>query len=568
MNVIERRLREFVEGTVLARPLRRIVRVFRPGWYRERRALAQMHAAFLGSHAARIQSELAALPTTRRALVVGYVNPKLAAFQAPLIFALRSAGFHVTVPMPMAHDAAARFYRTLGANTILATEDLTRPIDRRVIRSLRDAARDPERLIALTYRNVPIGRFVASTLMRQRRIGSVDPRMSDLDTALTDCIAASVRAVDLAEAMVSRSRPELVCFYDRGYTPDGELFEVALAGGAKALTLNAAHRSGFVMSKRYHPGNKDRHFGAPSAATWNALQSMSWTAAHWQALRTEVESSYQSGTWYDEVGTQFGKTELAGEALLTSLGLDPTRKTVVVFPHLFWDATFFWGDDLFADYRDWFCQVLRAAAANQRLNWIVKLHPASVVKDRRDGYSGEPAEMIAMRETLGILPRHIAFLPPDSPISTLSLYRIVDYCLTVRGTVGIEAAMYGIPVLTAGTGRYDGYGFTIDTNSRDVYLARLATLETVPPLTKAQIETARRYAYGLFMLRPLQLQTMRFHYRQDASATLDLALGLPGDRTIRDMADIACLAKWLAGEEDDLVVKSIEDGPAKQSQLD
>jgi len=70
------------------------------------------------------------------------------------------------------------------------------------------------------------------------------------------------------------------------------------------------------------------------------------------------------------------------------------------------------------------------------------------------------------------------------------------------------------------------------------------------------------------MLRPLQLQTMRFHYRQDASATLDLALGLPGDRTIRDMADIACLAKWLAGEEDDLVVKSIEDGPAKQSQLD
>ena len=119
--------------------------------------------------------------------------------------------------------------------------------------------------------------------------------MPDLDDALTNCIAASVRAVDLAEAMVSRSRPELVCFYDRGYTPDGELFEVALAAGAKAVTLNAAHRSGFVMSKRYHPGNKDRHFGAPSAATWDALRSMSWTAKHWQALRTEVEFELQIG---------------------------------------------------------------------------------------------------------------------------------------------------------------------------------------------------------------------------------------------------------------------------------
>ena len=147
-------------------------------------------------------------------------------------------------------------------------------------------------------------------------------------------------------------------------------------------------------------------------------------------------------------------------------------------------------------------------------------------------------------------------MPPDSPVSTLSLYRIMDYCLTVRGTVGIEAAMYGIPVLTAGTGRYDGYGFTVDSASREGYLARLASLETIAPLTEAQTETARRYAYGLFILRPLQLQTMRFHYRQDASATLDLALDLPAGSRIASMPDIARLAEWLAGEEDDLVGES------------
>ena len=158
-----------------------------------------------------------------------------------------------------------------------------------------------------------------------------------------------------------------------------------------------------------------------------------------------------------------------------------------------------------------------------------------------------------MRETLDTLPPHIAFLPPDSSVSTLSLYEVMDYCLTVRGTVGIEAAMYGIPVLTAGTGRYDGYGFTVDSTSRAEYLARLETLETLAPLTVAQTELARRYAYGLFMLRPLELQTMRFHYRQDESATLDLSLNLPVGRQIASMPDIARLADWLSGDEDDLV---------------
>jgi len=552
-KLLKTHLREIIRGTPFARPLRRGVRAFRPSWYKRQRVLAREHAAFLGVYAARIKTELAAMPCTRRALVVGYENPKLAAFQAPLIFALRVAGFHVTVLMATAAGAAADFYGALGANAIVATEDLSCPLERSLVGELFAMATNQGALLGLRYRDIPIGPFVASTLMRQCRLGSVDPHTPGLAGRVRAAIVASMEAADNALAVIARVRPDLVCFYDRGYTPDGELFEAALASGARALTLNAAHRSGLVICKRYSTANKDRHFGAPSTVTWRMLQAMEWTGAHWDRLRAEVENSYRSGTWYDEVGTQFGTVPLSREELVRTLGLDPARKTAVLFPHLFWDATFFWGDDLFDDYRDWFCQVLQAAARNDRVNWIVKLHPASVVKDRRDGYAGEASEVTAMRETVGELPPHIAFLPPDSSVSTLALYDLMDYCLTVRGTVGIEAAMFGKSVLTAGTGRYDGYGFTIDSGSREEYLERLAAIETLPAPTAAQIELARRYAYGLLMLRPLALQTMRFRYRQDERATLELALDLPDDRMIRDMPDIARLAEWLAGQEDDLV---------------
>jgi len=545
-----------VDGLVaeMLAPIRRLVRPYRRPWRLEQATLGDLYESIAPASArARIATQLGSCPRVRTALIVGYDTPKLAALQLPLMIGLRLAGYRIVVLLPARRGASADFYRSIGAETILAMEEVTRPAPTAALASAKRRCGSPEELLSLQHSEVAIGRFVASTVMRRQRVGSVDPRRPELREAVDRAIAASIAAVEWSKQVIERFAPDVVCFYDRGYTPEGELSEVAFAAGAHTLSWNAAHKSGFVMSKRQNTATKKLHFSAPSADTWRYLRDMSWCEASWTRLRNEVEGCYRSGVWYDEVGTQFNKKVLSRDEIVRTLGLDPARKTAVVFPHLFWDATFFWGDDLFADYRDWFCQVLRAAAGNGRLNWIVKLHPASVVKDRRDGYSGEPSEMAAMRETLGTLPPHIAFLPPDSPVSTLSLYEIMDYCLTVRGTVGIEAAMYGIPVLTAGTGRYDGYGFTIDSADRETYLARLETLEMLAPLSDAQTETARRYAYGLFMLRPLELQTMRFRYRQDESATLDLALALPEGRRVEAMPDIAGLAKWLSGTADDLV---------------
>ncbi len=83
-----------------------------------------------------------------------------------------------------------------------------------------------------------------------------------------------------------------------------------------------------------------------------------------------------------------------------------------------------------------------------------------------------------------------------------SLFGVMDYCLTVRGTAGIEAARLGVPVLTAGPARYSGLGFTIDSASRAEYLARVARIQDTPPLSDEQRELAERFAYGLFVLRP------------------------------------------------------------------
>ena len=87
------------------------------------------------------------------------------------------------------------------------------------------------------------------------------------------------------------------------------------------------------------------------------------------------------------------------------------------------------------------------------------------------------------------LPEHVRVIGAEDKLNTFSLFQVLDYCLTVRGTVGIETSALGIRTLTAGTGRYDRHGFTKDFRSTNDYLRQLCTLHELPPPTKEEIES-------------------------------------------------------------------------------
>jgi hypothetical protein len=280
---------------------------------------------------------------------------------------------------------------------------------------------------------------------------------------------------------------------------------------------------------------------------------MPWTASHWSRLREQFEFCYRTGQWYSEVGTQSRARLMDREALLARLKLDLTKKTVLLFPHIFWDATFFWGRDIFTDYEEWFRESVRGAWANDQVNWIIKVHPANLVKNQRDGVKGEYSEIRVLRE-FGTIPSHIRVLSADTEISTLSLFAVGDFCLTVRGTVGIEAAMLGLNVVTAGTGRYDRHGFTTDMTNADEYRTLLGRIHELPPPQPEQVELARRYAYGVFLLRPLEMSSVRFSYARTQDAAIQVEVPADAETEFLRRPDIAAIARWLTAETEDFVM--------------
>lgn len=187
---------------------------------------------------------------------------------------------------------------------------------------------------------------------------------------------------------------------------------------------------------------------------------------------------------------------------------------------------------------------MRAACRNDSLDWIVKTHPANLVKKHREGYVGEWAEIEAIRGEIGELPRHVRMLAPETDISTFSLYAAMDYCVTVRGTVGIEAALFGVRTLTAGTGRYDGLGFTVDSDTPEEFLGRLENLGSLPQMTPAQIELAGKFAWGVFMARPFKLESMRLDFERDATASTRVSFGRRSKDDLFAAPDMRKFAAW------------------------
>lgn len=401
---------------------------------------------------------------------------------------------------------------------------------------------------------VNVERNAAATLMRDLKIGVIDLEDKYIYSCFEASLSRSVEATRTGEKLIQQTGADAVILFDRGHTPRAEVFDVSIGNGIPVFTLNAGHGNNRIAVKRYTEANSRDHFLTLSDKSWQTIRSWPWGSAMSKRIKDEFYQCYASGEWYGEGGVQFDKKMVEKEVLIPLLNLDPAKKIAVIYPHIFWDGTFFWGDDLFSNYQEWFIETIKAAIGNTKLNWIVKIHPANLTKALRDGYAAPQTEMEVIGDVIGELPANFCVLEANTEISTLSIHQLSDYCVTVRGTVGLEAACFGATVLTAGTGRYGGRGFTIDSTTRHEYLERIRTLGGVELDLENSVELAERYAYGSFLSRTLPLESVSMEYEKNDIATLRTRVNWNSWEEFSKARDVQSLKRWImSGEEDYLV---------------
>lgn len=172
--------------------------------------------------------------------------------------------------------------------------------------------------------------------------------------------------------------------------------------------------------------------------------------------------------------------------LIERLRLENSKPIVFIMAHTMSDAPHFLGSLLFDDYFQWLKATLDIVGTIPQVNWIIKEHPFAKT------YTGENSAL-KMVSSYASGYSHICACPLD--FHPGGLIDCADAIVTARGTVGLEAAAFGKPVVLAGESPYSGLGFTIEPVTIDAYRESLCQLETPAPLKTTAIERARCFAY-------------------------------------------------------------------------
>ncbi|XAL98216.1 hypothetical protein OT109_11465 [Phycisphaeraceae bacterium D3-23] len=469
--------------------------------------------------AERISPVLSATPSAKReagtaVIVALHAHLPTAKTEGVLCKALQAQGMRIRLLVPTEDTPARHVYEAFGLGDRLDWKSFIDPARRDEHEEAVDhfLSQHPafEEMLGYDYRGSVLGEHALSLVVRQAHAGRIDLEQGETRDRFRDALVDGMLATDAAHKLYDNTDPALVLFCERGYTPFGDLFDVALSRGLNTVQWLGSHIDHALHFKRYTWETRTAHPISLAAPTWDSVRAMDLPED--DVFLDDFRTKYETGDYNRRHNLQAGKRIVERDALVQQLGLDPDKKTAVIFSHILWDATFFYGKGLFPDYAQWLVESVRSACANDQVNWLVKLHPVNVWRLALDGYEGELAEHVLLRDALGALPAHVQMIEPDAPVNTASLWGVADYALTVRGTVGMELPMFGTTVLTAGTGRYAGLGFTVDSDTKEQYLDRIASIQDVPAMTEAQVALARRHAQGIFGLRPLVFSSFTLSY--------------------------------------------------------
>lgn len=360
----------------------------------------------------------------------------------------------------------------------------------------------------LSYKNMPVGQMVMSTYCRYFATGLINPTDRELKKFAEKWIPIICRAYEAARKLYRTQKISGAVFTETFIEEYGGFYYAALESGLDVIKTSGTVRDNAIVVQRRSLETQRLHHAALTHSAWDVVRQL----PDFEIMKKEVEKNFEdrySNKWYRSMRNQKGTRNMNRQEGRSLLGISEEQKVVIVFSHILYDSLFHFGDELFQDYATWLIETIKIAIKNPNVVWYIKLHPSNLWRGEfQTVLGGQYEEERIISQYIGNLPDHVRLVYADTPISPYGWYQVADYGISVRGTSGLEMACLGKPVITAGSGRYEGKGFTIDPETVDEYRAMLLGLPAVAALTPEQTELAIRYAHGLFNMKPFTLTSL------------------------------------------------------------
>lgn len=452
-------------------------------------------------------------PTKGSLLIVSGrgMNVLLAQIWTLFSLAVRAHGIHGAVLTTRNQRGLNRYFTLLdlelvylddwiSSNIPLASADVERAVE---------AAVSFEDFRCIQYENAPIGQIALSTFSRHHGTGVIDLQRADVRAYVVEWIRRISYGIDAAERLFDRYNVKLLFFTEVFMEEYGAFYYAALNRALNITRFAGTVRDDAIICQHMTADNDRIHHSSLSQSSWEKIKQWPYSGKIDTALHQNFMDRY-GHRWSRSRRNHPNTQMLSPQDARVQLGIAPDRKVAVIFSHILYDTLFFFGTDLFKDYSEWLIETVKVACSNPNVDWLIKVHPSNLWRGELGSLlKGKYEEERILEKAIGKLPPHVRIVQANTKINPYTWFQLADYGITVRGTSGLEMAALGKCVITAGTGRYEGNGFTLDPGTADEYREMLRRLPEIPTLSPEQAELAKRYAYAIFMLKPFTMTSLR-----------------------------------------------------------
>jgi len=384
------------------------------------------------------------------------------------------------------------------------------------------------------YRGIPMGKMALSTFSRQRATGIMDVSHPEAEAAVRFWLRQLYRTLRVSQDLYEQKKISMLFFTEIFMEEYGALYYAALKSKLNIVRFAGTGRDDAIVVQHLTEESDRTHFSSISGKSWKRILDYPDTPKTDVELEKNFADRYGDRWALSKRNQPHTKIMPVDEARVL-LEIPEGKKVAVIYSHILYDTLFFNGEDLFENYADWLVQTVKAACANPNVLWFIKVHPSNLWRGEVEYYhEGKYEEVRLIEQYIGKLPEHVRFAYPDTPISPYTWMQVANFGVTVRGTSGIELGALGKTVITAGSGRYENVGFTLNSRTVEEYLKVLTKLPEVPQPNDKQKWLAHRFAYATFCMKPFTMDFMKPVIRsgkESISSSDDLVyLGSFGDK--------------------------------------
>lgn len=258
----------------------------------------------------------------------------------------------------------------------------------------------------------------------------------------------------IGDIVISQIKPDLYISLDGIYTTFGPIVEKMKINKIPVLLYQVngfRDRSIFIGEEHYSICNCTEHWYNFKKNTDNAK------------IKTNVELFLDKRLEGRKEEAKDDEKELLKKLTQYSRSYE---KTIVLFPNLTWDGAIKERDILFDGLLDWMIKTIEWVK-NKPYFLIIREHPMS-----KEKYNKFESSLSLLKEYLPDV-ENIPNVYLISGLDILNSYRIVeniaDCSVVYNGTLGIEIAYLGCPVVFAGNSPYSGKGVGYEPESKYEY---------------------------------------------------------------------------------------------------